>query len=52
MLPLDLNVDSDGFTNFGRAYFPDKLVTVSAPSSPAGRLFLRWKVTVRLKKSV
>ncbi len=44
VLPLDLNVDSDGFTNFGRAYFPDTLVTVTAPPSSAGRRFLRWKV--------
>ena len=44
MLPLDLNVDSDGFTNFGRAYFPKTLVTVTAPPSSAGRPFLRWKV--------
>ena len=42
--PLDLNVDSDGFANFGRAYFPDTLVTVTAPPSSAGRPFLRWKV--------
>jgi hypothetical protein len=42
--PLDLNVDSDGFANFGRAYFPDTLVTVTAPPISAGRPFLRWKV--------
>ena len=30
--------------NFGRAYFPDTLVTVTAPPSSAGRPFLRWKV--------
>ena len=42
--PLDLNVDSDGFANFGRAYFPNTLVTVTAPPSSAGRPFLRWKV--------
>ena len=42
--PLDLNVDSDGFANFGRAYFPDTLVTVTAPPRSAGRPFLRWKV--------
>jgi hypothetical protein len=42
--PLDLNVDSDGFANFGRAYFPDTLVTVTAPPTSAGRPFLRWQV--------
>ena len=42
--PLDLNVDSDGFANFGRAYFANTLVTVTAPLRSAGRLFLRWSV--------
>ena len=42
--PLDLNVDSDGFANFGRAYFANTLVTVTAPRSSAGRPFLRWKI--------
>ncbi len=42
--PLDLNVDSDGFANFGRAYLADTLVTVTAPPNSAGRRFLRWKV--------
>ena len=29
--PLDLNVDSDGFADFGRAYFPGTVMTVTAP---------------------
>ena len=31
-------------SNFGRAYFPDTLVTVTAPPTSAGRPFLRWQV--------
>ena len=42
VLPLDLNVDSDGFTNFGRAYFPGTVMTVTAPPTSNGRRFLRW----------
>ncbi len=42
--PLDLNVDSDGFADFGRAYFPDTVVTVTAPKRSNGRRFLRWSV--------
>ena len=42
--PLDLNIDSDGFANFGRAYFPGTVVTVTAPPISAGRPFVRWRV--------
>ena len=42
--PLDLNVDTDGFTNFGRAYFPGTMMTVTAPKMSQGRRFLRWSV--------
>lgn len=42
--PLDLNVDSDGFANFGRAYFPGTMMSVTAPPTSAGRLFVRWRV--------
>ncbi|MCZ6653671.1 MAG: hypothetical protein O7D91_11675, partial [Planctomycetota bacterium] len=42
--PLDLNIDSDGFANFGRAYFPGTLLTVTAPPTSEGRRFVRWMV--------
>ncbi len=42
--PLDLNIDSDGFTSFGRAYYPGTLLTVTAPPISEGRRFLRWMV--------
>ena len=44
MTPLDLNVDSDGFANFGRAYFPGTVISVVAPPISAGRPFVRWRV--------
>ena len=42
--PLDLNIDSDGFTSFGRAYYPGTLLTVTAPPTSEGRRFVRWRV--------
>ncbi|MCH8970116.1 MAG: hypothetical protein IIA66_13490, partial [Planctomycetes bacterium] len=42
--PLDLNIDSDGFTSFGRAYYPGTLLTVTAPPTSEGRRFVRWMV--------
>ena len=42
--PLDLNIDSDGFTSFGRAYYPGTLLTVTAPPASEGRRFVRWRV--------
>ncbi len=42
--PLDLNINSDGFTSFGRAYYPGTLVTVTAPPTSEGRRFVRWMV--------
>ena len=42
--PLDLNIDSDGFTSFGRAYYPGTLLTVTAPLTSEGRRFVRWRV--------
>jgi len=42
--PLDLNIDSDGFTSFGRAYYAGTLLTVTAPPSSEGRRFVRWRV--------
>jgi hypothetical protein len=44
VIPLDLNIDSDGFANFGRAYYAGTLLTVTAPPSSEGRRFLRWRV--------
>ena len=42
--PLDLNIDSDGFTSFGRAYYAGTLLTVTAPPTSEGRRFVRWRV--------
>ncbi len=42
--PLDLNIDSDGFTSFGRAYYAGTLLTVTAPPTSEGRRFVRWMV--------
>ncbi len=42
--PLDLNVDSDGFADFSRAYVAGTIVTVTAPTTSQGRRFLRWSV--------
>ncbi|MEE9296334.1 MAG: integrin alpha, partial [Phycisphaerae bacterium] len=42
--PLDLNIDSDGFSNFGRSYYTGTVVTVSAPPTSEGRRFVRWMV--------
>ncbi len=42
--PLDLNIDSDGFTNFGRSYYTGTVLTVTAPTTSAGRKFVRWVV--------
>ena len=42
--PLDLNVDSDGFANFSRAYVEGTTLTLTAPSTSNGRRFLRWMV--------
>ena len=41
--PLDLNVDSDGFANFGRAYFPGTVINVAAPPISAVRPCSRWR---------
>ena len=40
--PLDLNIDSDGFSSFDRAYYPGTLLTVTAPLNSEGRRFVRW----------
>ncbi len=37
-------MDSDGFTNFGRAYFSGTVLTLSAPARSDGRRFVRWSV--------
>lgn len=42
--PVDLHVDSDGFTNFARSYVPGTRVTVTAPLRSQGRRFIRWSV--------
>lgn len=42
--PLDMNIDSDGFTNFGRHYVAGTNVTLIAPVLSEGRKFLRWSV--------
>ncbi|MCZ6653456.1 MAG: hypothetical protein O7D91_10580, partial [Planctomycetota bacterium] len=38
------NIDSDGFTNFDRAYYAGTLLTVTAPPTSEGRRFVRWMV--------
>jgi len=42
--PLDLNIDSDGFTNFGRSYYPGTAMTLTAPYRSDGQRFVRWSV--------
>ena len=42
--PLDANIDSDGFSDFGRAYFEGTNLTVTAPVTSDGRKFVRWSV--------
>ncbi len=42
--PLDLNIDSDGFTNFGRSYYAGTVLTVTAAPTSEGRRFVRWMV--------
>ncbi len=44
MTPLDLNVDSDGFADFTRAFVEGTAITLTAPSTSDGRRFLRWSV--------
>ena len=48
--PLDMNVDSDGFTNFGRHYVSGTNVTLTAPVLSKGRKFLRWSVDDALQE--
>lgn len=42
--PLDINVDSDGFTSFSRGYIAGTSVTLTAPATSEGRKFVRWSV--------
>ena len=48
--PLDLNIDSDGFTDFGRSYISGTTVTLTAPLTSQGRSFLRWSVNGDLQR--
>ena len=42
--PFDVNVDSDGFTNFNRSYPKGTVVSVTAPPASEGHRFLRWSL--------
>ena len=50
--PLDLNVDSDGFTNFGRAYFPGTVLGRVANAKVVKRLETRERQQAQDIRSV